>query len=134
MWTCPSCKRQFKTTNQSHSCVDTTIDDLFLNKPDHLVLAFDTLMTHVLTWDPVSLGASKNTVVFTNKKAFLIVKPMTKVLDIKFYYNEPLNSDRLHKVSEFYGKYAHHIRVSDEVEITDEVLHLIRKGFEFGLQ
>ena len=134
MWTCPACQRQFKTANQSHSCVSTTIDDLFVDRPDHLVLAFDTLMTLVLHWEPVSFGASANTIVFTNSKAFLIVRPMTKVLDIKFYYDEPLSSEKLHKVSAFYGKYAHHIRIADEAEITDEVIELIRKGFEFGLK
>ena len=59
MWTCPACQRQFKTANQSHSCVSTTIDDLFVDRPDHLVLAFDTLMTLVLHWEPVSFGASE---------------------------------------------------------------------------
>ena len=134
MWTCPACQRQFKTANQSHSCVSTTIDDLFIDRPDNLVLAFDTLMTLVLQWEPVSFGASANTIVFTNRKAFLIVRPMTKVLDIKFYYDEPLSSEKIHKVTEYNGKYAHHIRVTDEAEITDEVIELIRSGFEFGLQ
>ncbi len=134
MWTCPRCERQFKTTNQSHSCVQTTIDDLFAKRPDHLLLAFDTLLTQLMDWEPISVGPSKNTVVFTNRKAFLIIRPMQKVLDIKFYYDEALSSERIHKITEYNGKYAHHIRIQDEIEIDEEILGLIRQGYQFAMR
>ena len=134
MWTCPNCERLFKTTNQSHSCVNKTIDDLFVGRPDHLVLAFDKIMTSVLQWEPNSLGPSKNAVVFTNKKAWLILKPMTRELDLKFYYSEPLESPVLKKVATWGKKIAHHIRIINEDEVTDEVLRLLGKGFAFGMK
>ncbi len=84
MWTCPRCERQFKTRNQSHSCVTKSLDELFAKCPDHLLLAFDRLLSAVMEWEPISVGASQNTVVFTNKKAWLIVRPMRKELDVKF--------------------------------------------------
>jgi len=87
MWECPKCERIFKTTNQSHSCTNKTLDDLFENRPDNLILTFDKLLVAVMDWEPNSAGASTNTIVFTNKKAWLIVKPMTKELDLKFYLN-----------------------------------------------
>ena len=134
MWTCPNCERLFKTTNQSHYCVNKTIDDLFLNRPDHLVLAFDKIMTRVLQWEPNSLGPSKHAVVFTNRKAWLILKPMSKELDLKFYYSEPLESPALKKVAATGNKFAHHIRIKDEDEVTDEVLRLLKEGFAFGMK
>lgn len=134
MWTCPRCQRQFKGTNQSHSCVTFDIDDLFEGKPENLLLAFDRLLVQVIDWEPNSLGPTKNAIVFTNKKAWLIVKPMSKELDIKFYFDTVLESAALKKVAPFYGnKYAHHIRISDENQITPEVLRLLRVGFDFAL-
>jgi len=134
MWECPKCERQFKTINQSHSCSQKTLDDLFDKRPDNLILAFDKLLVTVMAWEPNSVGAAVNAIVFTNKKAWLIVKPMRKELDIKFYHDEVLQSGHLKKVSKpFKGKYAHHIRISEPYEINDEVVKLLRIGFDFAL-
>ncbi|MEM1320346.1 MAG: DUF5655 domain-containing protein [Bacteroidota bacterium] len=134
MWTCPRCERRFKTRNQSHMCVTKTLDELFENKPDHLLLAFDRLLTSVIDWEMNTVGASVNTVIFTNKKAWLIVRPMSKELDLKFYYHEPIESDRFKKITHYNKKYAHHIRVREEEEITSEVLELLRMGFDYAMQ
>lgn len=134
MWTCPKCEREFKTTNQSHSCGETTLDALFANKPDDLLLAFDTLMMEVINWEPCSLGAAKKAVVFTSKKAWLIVRPMSKVLDVKFYNDQPLESRHIHKIDMWGKKYAHHIRLKNEEELNEEIFKLLRMGHAFSLK
>lgn len=134
MWTCPNCERKFKTRNQSHTCGEKTLDDLFENKSDELILAFDKILVEVIDWEPCSVGAAKNTAVFTSKKAWLILRPMTKELDLKFYFDKPLESDALKKVTFTFGKYAHHIRVKSEEEITEEVFRLLKIGYEFSLR
>jgi len=115
-------------------CVEHTIDDLFAEVPDHLVLAFDAIFSVVMTWTPSSAGASSKSVVFTNERAWLIVRPMTKTLDVKFYNDEPVDSDAFHKINEWKGKYAHHLRIADESEVTEEVFELLRVGWEFGMR
>jgi hypothetical protein len=134
MWTCPRCERQFKTKNQSHSCVNTTIDELFANRPDNLILAFDQVLSKVIDWEPTTVGTSKNTIIFTNKKAWLIIKPMTRELDIKFYYHEPLQSAIIKKTNSWGKKFAHHIRIQDEHQVNSELLTLLRKGFDFAME
>lgn len=134
MWTCPKCERVFKTINQSHSCVAQDLGLLFLDKPDNLVLAFDGIMSAVLQWEPNAMGASKNAIVFTNKKAWLILRPMAKELDLKFYYDEVIPHPLVKKTAEYKGKFAHHLRIKEEIEITPELLALLRKGFEFALR
>ncbi len=98
MYTCPKCERKFKVNNQSHMCTTKTIDDLFENRADNVVLAFESVLNVTMDWEPQSIGASVNTVIFTNKKAWLIVRPMTKELDLKFYYSEPLDSGLVFKI------------------------------------
>ena len=134
MWTCKTCKRKFKTKNQSHSCVVKDIGELFIDRPDSLVLAFDKLMNAVLEWQPNSYGASINAIVFTNKKAWLIVKPMKSELDIKFYNDVQLDSSLLHKITNYSNKYAHHIRIKDEDEVTPKLIDLLKIGFDFALK
>lgn len=134
MWTCPNCERVFKSTNQSHMCSDRTIDDVFADVSDPLVIAFDAIFQIVMEWAPMSAGAATHSIVFTNKRAWLIIKPMAKVLDVKFYTNEPIESDRFKKITEYKGKYAHHLRVADEMEVTEEIVDLLRIGWEWGME
>jgi hypothetical protein len=133
MWTCPKCNRNFKTTNQSHSCNQRTLEDIFENRPDHLLLAFDTIMQTVMEWKPNSLGIAVHSAVFTNKKAWLIVKPLKKVLDVKFYYNSPIESDSFHKIQEYNGKFSHHYRIAHEEQLDQSFFEQLRRGFEYGM-
>lgn len=134
MWTCPKCERVFKTAHQSHYCGLTTLDELFAKSPPHLVLAFDRLIAAVIDWEPCSLGAAKKAVVFSSHKAWLVVRPMTKVLDLKFYCDRKLSSPEIFKVQAWGKKYAHHIRIQDASELTLEVLRLLREGHRFSMQ
>lgn len=116
-------------------CSDRTIDDIFAGKPDNLLLAFDALLTAVMPWEPQTVGAAVHAIVFTNRNAWLVVKPMSKVLDLKFYYDKPLQSPYLHKVGPMYGKkYPHHIRIASEEDLNDDIVDLLRRGFDFGLR
>ncbi len=134
MWNCPKCERRFKNDNQSHYCTTKSIDDLFRGKPEDMLLAFDKVLVEVFELGDVSIGASVNTVIFTNKKAFLIVRPMSKLLDLKFYCGEELKSGKLHKTGAMGKKFYHHIRVKNDLEVDDEVIQLIKKGYNYGLQ
>jgi len=134
MWTCLKCNRNFKMTNQSHYCTTKDIGELFLGKPDELVLAFDQILQVTSQWEPNSVGASVHTIVFTSQKAWLIIKPMKSVLDVKFYYPEVIQSDRFHKVSFFSGKYAHHLRIQEVEQLDSEFFELLRIGYDYSLE
>lgn len=133
MWRCKKCERVFKVKNQSHTCTNIDMGELFLGKPDALVLALDKLLIETSNWMPNEVGVAKNTIVFTSKKAWLIVRPMKNVLDIKFYYSEELESDIIHKRSPWSNKFAHHIRVENATQLNQEVFELLRKGFDYSL-
>lgn len=130
MWICPVCERTFKSANQSHMCSTNTIDDILAGKPEHLIMAFDSLLIGVIDWEPCTVGASHHAIIFTKEKAWLIVKPMTKELDIKFYYSKRIDHPLIHKTTFYGNKHAHHIRISDESQVSTEMLRLLRKGYD----
>lgn len=134
MWNCPKCKRKFKSTNQFHMCTSKSIGEIFFDKPDALVIAYDDIVQRVSAWKPNSIGASVHAVVMCSKKAWLILKPMKAALDVKFYYDEQIDSDRLKKVYQNGSKYAHHIRISHPDELDDEIFRLLSMGFEYSLK
>ena len=83
--TCPNCKRALRSASAWHYCKEVAIDDLFLNKTDEIVLAFDRIYQNYLDNEEVEISATKNCVVFLRNKTFLVVKPMKKWLEVKFY-------------------------------------------------
>lgn len=136
MWKCPACARIFSKDNQSHMCQGEPTDvwDLFEGKSDEVLLAFDSLMSSVLQWEPCVVGAAKHSAVFTNRRAWLIVKPMSKVIDIKFYMDRALQDPTLHKVNTLGNRYVHHIRVASEDELTPEVFDLLRLAYDWAFE
>ena len=130
MWVCPKCERNFKSNNQSHMCSTKSVDNIFEGKPSNLILAFDQVLVSVIDWEPCTVGASTNTIVFTKEKAWLIIRPMSKQIDIKFYYPTKIDHRLVMKVTHYGNRFAHHIRISQENEVTTELLSLLRKGYD----
>ena len=98
------------------------------------MLAYDDLVQAVNHWQPNSIGASTNAIVFASEKAWLIVKPMKKELDVKFYNDEPLESGRLKSVYKVSNKYAHHFRLRGPGELSSELLRLLKVGHTYSLK
>ncbi len=132
MWTCNNCKRVFKSANQYHICVEKDIGSLFLDKSDEIVLLFDALVTKLERWQPNVYSACVNTIVFTNTKTWLVVKPMKTALDLKIYSNDHIDSELIKTRSKYPNKMAYHIRIKSEDEIDDNLLELLRIGYDYA--
>jgi len=110
------------------------MDALFEGKPDELILIFDKLLVELIDWPEMEVGASVNTIIFTSKSAFLIVRPMSKLMDIKFYSDESIEHPLIHKSGDYRGKYYYHIRVSSEEELTEDFFKLIQYGYRYSMR
>lgn len=137
MWNCPKCQRSFRITNQSHMCTSTTIEDIFAGKPDDVQLAFDDVLLAVMDWHPNTVGAAAKAIVFTNRRAWLIVRPMSKLLELSFYTDGILTGPMIHKSGPNIKSktvFRHSIRLSGPGELSPEVVDLLRLGFDFGMR
>ena len=84
-WICPKCERELPKPAQRHYCARVSLDSLFLGRPPELVLVFDKLLAEVADWDGVLVGITPNCIVFTRRLTFLVIRPLKKELDLKFY-------------------------------------------------
>ncbi len=129
MWTCPKCERDLKNPNQWHNCVKVSIDSLFEGKDDELILIFDKLLSEIVDWENVAVSATQNCIVFVHNQTFLIIRPMKKQLDLKFYSESERDEFPVVKSIFYLGKFENHIRISSVNELSPQVFSLIRDSY-----
>lgn len=126
---CPNCNRVLRSINASHYCKEVAIDDLFLDKTDEVVLVFDRLYQHFSEWEEVEISATKNCIVFVRNKTFLVAKPMSKCLEVKFYSSDMIDDDELHKVEQWNSKIQGIARFQNEQELTVKFLDYFKESY-----
>ena len=136
MWTCQSCNRSFKNTNQAHYCGDKTVGDFLIGKSDVSLVLFDTLISKLEEFGPVKLHATKSMIVISAKIRFAYIINLGKtfidvVLPFKALYEENLC---FRKVALVPGSndYNHHLRLMYSEDINQEVIHYLKKAYENG--
>jgi hypothetical protein len=129
MFTCPKCDRQLGNANQWHNCVIIPIDSLFEKKDPDLVLIFDRILTELIDLESVAVSATQNCIVFVHRQTFLIIRPMKKQLDIKFYSPEKIEDSVVMKSIPYSGRYENHILISKMDEVTKEVLDFLKQSY-----
>ena len=129
-WTCPKCERELKNPNQWHNCVKVSIDSLFEGKAAELVFVFDALLSELIDWENVVVSATQNCIVFVHNRTFLVIRPMKKTLDLKFY--SAAEQDEFPVVKSIFssGKFENHIRVSALDDLTQTVYGFIKKSYD----
>ena len=130
MWTCPKCERELKNPNQWHNCVKVSIDSLFEGKAEELVFIFDKLLSEIIDWENVAVSATQNCIVFVHNQTFLIIKPMKKELDLKFYSATQQEEEPVLKSIFYSGKFQNHIRVSKLEDLTQTIYNYIKHSYK----
>jgi hypothetical protein len=130
MWTCPKCERELKNPNQWHNCVKVSIDSLFEGKTDELVFVFDKLLSEIIDWENVAVSATQNCIVFIHNQTFLIIRPMKKELDLKFYSATRQEEEPILKSIFYSSKFQNHIRVSKLEDLTQNVYSYIKQSYK----
>ncbi|MBQ0907950.1 hypothetical protein KBJ98_04465 [Flavobacterium sp. F-328] len=126
---CPNCKRSIPKLKSYHYCKEVAIDELFLKKSDEVVLVFDRLLEHLSAYENVEISATKNCIVFVRNKTFVVAKPMTKCLEIKFYSNVPINDEELYKYHLWSSKYESIIRIENESQLRPKHFQYFKNSY-----
>lgn len=130
MWICPKCERELKKENQWHNCVKVSIDSLFEGKPMELMVLFDKILAEVADWENVLVSTTQNCIVFVHRQTFLIIKPMKKDLDLKFYSEKELTGKLVFKSSPHASRFENHIRVSSTDDLAPNLYKHLRHSYD----
>jgi len=129
-WTCPNCDRELPNAHQRHYCARVSLDSLFAGRPPELVLVFDKILAEVADWEDVLVGVTPNCIVFTHRVAFLVIRPMKKELDIKFYSKTAHPEKPVIKSVAAGRKFENHIRLSLQDELRPAMFTYLRQSYD----
>jgi hypothetical protein len=129
-WTCPKCDRELPWPEYRHYCARVNLDSLFEGRSPELVLVFDKILAEVADWPGVLVGVTPNCIVFTRRVGFLIIRPMKKELDLKFYSKVAHTDKPVIKSVAWNKKFENHIRISLLDELKPGIFTYIRESYE----
>lgn len=129
-WTCPNCDRELPWKDYRHYCKRVDLNDLFEGRPPELILVFDKILAEVADWPKVLVGVTPNCIVFTRRVGFLIIRPLKKWLDLKFYSSASHTEKPVMKSVAAGRKYANHIRIASLHELRPALFKYIRESYE----
>ena len=131
MWTCPTCERDLPRENQWHICVKADLDSLFAGKPKELEYIFDKILAEVVEWDGVIVSNTQKCVLFVHRQTFLVIRPMSKFLDLQFYSKEELPCPPFLKSKKVSKRFQNHIRISRLEELSPVLIKYLRDSYDF---
>ncbi|QEC77814.1 DUF5655 domain-containing protein [Mucilaginibacter ginsenosidivorax] len=129
-WTCPKCERELPKPEQRHYCARVSLDSLLGGRPPELVLVFDKILAEVAGWEDVLVGTTPNCIVFTRRLTFLVIRPMKKELDIKFYSKMGHTEKPVLKSVAVGNKFENHIRIALLDELHPKLFTYLRESYE----
>jgi hypothetical protein len=129
-WICPKCERELPKPEQRHYCARVSLDSLFLGRPPELVLVFDKLLAEVADWEGVLVGTTPNCIVFTRRLTFLVIRPMKKELDLKFYSSVAHPEKPVLKSIASGNKFENHIRIGLLDDLRPALFNYLRESFQ----
>ena len=131
MWTCPTCERDLLRENQWHICVKADLDSLFAGKPKELEYIFDKILAEVVEWDGVIVSNTQKCVLFVHRQTFLVIRPMSKFLDLQFYSKEELPGPPFLKSKKVSKRFQNHFRISRLEELSPVLIKYLRDSYDF---
>lgn len=129
-WTCPKCERELPWSEYRHYCQRVSLDTLFEGRSEELILVFDKILAEVSDWPKVLVSTTPNCIVFYRRAAFLIIRPMKKWLDLKFYTKTALKDKLVIRSKASGNKFENHVRLNNLDELLPKVFVLIREAYE----
>lgn len=130
-WACPICGKQFRNTNQYHSCYVTDLDKHFKNKPEKVKYLFEKIWQPLESLEGISLNPVKSSIEIKAGATFLSVTPKKGHLEIQFQLSETYEEFPVYRSVKISGKRFLHFAIIEEPEdITDKLTEVFKKSYE----
>ena len=102
------------------------------NGKDNLIPIYEKLIQYIKSLGTdVTISSKKESVSIIRKRQFVLIKPATKTrIDLGFKLEGKPTNERLEDSGPFGSMCTHRVRISDIVEINDELKNWIKEAYE----
>ena len=133
MWICPECGRKFTRNNQSHSCVEYNIGDLFFGKGENARLLCDALIGRVKEFGEVEVHAGRWGLTVRKFSTFLSVLIEKNHLTLVFISMEPIDEFPVYQHYQRTGnRFSNSVKIESPDEIDDQLIRWLRQAWELA--
>ncbi|HMG14460.1 MAG TPA: DUF5655 domain-containing protein [Saprospiraceae bacterium] len=135
MWVCPKCNHKFYNENQSHSCVNYTVDDFLKNKSAKSIELFQAFLNAYTKIGHYELHPVKTRVALLTLMRFCSINKIGQdYIDGHLVLVEPY-PDTLcfYKIDNLANRfYVHHFRIMSIDDINEELIVYMKKAYDVG--
>ncbi len=134
MWICPDCGRKFSRDNQSHSCLEYNLDDMFIGKDPKTRDLFDYLMVQVTAFGESAVYTAKFNITLRRLSTFAAIMVEKTHLTIVFISREPIDEFPVHQTHQHsQNRSSNVIKVESIEEIDDQLIRWLRAAWEMAV-
>ncbi len=129
MWACPKCKREFKKTNQSHSCVVYPLINHFKGKPYGERL-FNELIKK-LKGLKFKIDSVHCCIHLVSTSTFCAVWVGREKINVDFRLDHEINSKRVLKsVKMSANRFLYYLEIKNAKEIDNDLISWIKESYD----
>jgi hypothetical protein len=103
---------------------------LYSKEGRRALLVIDKILAEVADWPKVLISTTPNCIVFYRRTAFLVIKPMKKWLNTKFYTKVAHKDKPVLKSVAVGNKFENHIRLTVLDELKPGVFIYLREAYD----
>ncbi|MEN8192679.1 MAG: DUF5655 domain-containing protein [Bacteroidota bacterium] len=132
-WICETCGREFRNTNQWHSCEQSTIEQHLDNKPEFIIEIFHRLLDIILEFGEFELLPLKTVIQVQRSSTFLSIYLKKNKVHLQFQASEKKNMPYITKsIKISRNKYFHFADLRELSEINEDLGKTLNEAYNLS--
>jgi hypothetical protein len=113
-WTCPQCGREFRNTNQWHSCIRTPLSDHLKSRSPAVRTIVESLIAGLEETAPITVSPVRTSIEVKAGATFLSIRPKKDHVEIEFQLGREVTEFPVYETIRISGRRVLHRGVLED--------------------
>lgn len=129
-WKCPTCKREFQKTNQTHSCTIYPLKKHFEKKEKITKTLFKKLKKELKTIGPFKIESLPCCIHFVNDFTFAATYALKNKIRVTFAISKEIKHKRIYRTTKMStNRFLHAVDIEKENQINKQLLSWLKGAY-----
>jgi hypothetical protein len=129
-WTCPICKREYKSPSQFHSCHSRDLDEHIETKPVHIQEIIYAILEYCDTLGELTIRSLKTSIVLRTSANFFSILPRKTYVGLEFQLPYETDEEQIIKTVRISSKRLYYqARLNSIEDFDDNVRQWIKDSY-----